>query len=138
MKKMKFLFFTLAILMAAQNIHANILGLGVKVTVTSRAYWDGTGCVQREKGGCVHIEVNLPSNAFQLNNADGSLTLQANSEIINNPNYKDLFSNGTFYVGAITIEKNALTQVKYSGSNMFPDKRYKYSEKNGVITIYLN
>jgi hypothetical protein len=138
MKKIKFLFFTLAILMAAQNIHANILGLGVKVTVTSRAYWDGTGCVPRDKGGCVHIEFNMPSNAFQLNNADGSLTLQANSEILNNPNYKDLFSNGTFYIGAITIEKNALIQVKYSGSNSFPDKRYQYSEKNGVITIYLN
>ncbi len=67
MKKIKFLLASLFFVTIAQNIHASILG--IKVSVSSKAYWNGEGCTPRDKGGCVHVEGSGGLNVFTLNNS---------------------------------------------------------------------
>lgn len=120
----------------SQYSHANILGISVKVSVSGRAFWNGTGCEPRESGGCCHIEVS--TNMLKLTNTGGILTLEAPTDILKNPEYRSMFNDGNFYTGKITIEKRALDQIKYQGNSTFPDQPYPFKIENGTIIIQLN
>lgn len=136
MKKMILFTFTLLLMTISQISNANILGISVKVSVSGKAFWNGTGCEPRESGGCCHIEVS--TNILKLTNTGGILTLEASLDILKNPDYRSMFTDGYFYTGLITIEKSALEQIKYQGNSTFPDKPYPFKIEKGTVIIQLN
>ena len=35
--------------------------LGIKISFSTKAYWDGTKCAPRDKGCCLHFELSMVS-----------------------------------------------------------------------------
>ncbi len=111
--------------------------VGIKVSISPKAYWDGTGCKPRPKGGCVHVEAEINLLAFELSNNGGKLELKADRSILNDPLYGHMFQSNTFYVGEITIDQNILKQLNFNPKTVFADKEYKYRISGGQIIITL-
>src|SRR4051812_11326528 len=116
MKKLIIILATQCLLMVAGAFNAN--ATTIKVTVSAKSYWNGTGCTARDQGGCVHIEIgiNRASGTFNgtLNYDDqkGLTLVISRSKDISEEDFETFFKNGVFSVGGpLTFESKALDGI---------------------------
>lgn len=117
----------------------------LSVSVSSKSYWNGTGCTPREKGGCVHIEIgtDLVSGTFngELNNdGKGNISIViSRTNGITDEDFNTYFKDGVFSVGGpLTFDPKTLEGVGYDGSSQFTKGSYPYTVKGDIIIIQLN
>ncbi len=134
MKKVLLMLVVMLGVLATQEASA----VKIKVSVASKSFWDGSKCSPRDKGGCVHVEVDVDILAFEVQNEKGKLTLIADKRIMDDLSYKSLFTKNGFYIGEITFDQNILRTINFTGKSVFSDKYYNYSISGNTVIVHLN
>jgi hypothetical protein len=117
--------------------------LGIKISFSTKAYWNGTECADRIKGCCLHIEMNMvPPGPGQIvgeisSSADGGLRLIASKKDgILQATFTDLFRKGKFIVnGTGTFSQDLLSKLGLDANFIIPEGEYPYSIEGDKITI---
>jgi len=117
--------------------------LGIKISFSTKAYWDGTQCADRVKGCCLHIELTMvPPGPGQIvgeisRSADGGLRFIASKKDGISPDtFTDLFRKGKFIVnGTGTFSRDLLSKLSLDANFIIPEGEYPYSVEGDKITI---
>lgn len=139
--------FILVVLLGSfQNSNAvNSAPLGVGISFSSKAYWDGTthSCLPRDKGCCIHIEfIPIVPGPGQIN---GTLEIRQNNEIafsfskrggILSETWNELSKNGYFMLdGDGTFSQEILKKLGLPANFKLSEGRYPYTENGDVVTV---
>jgi hypothetical protein len=151
MKKVLFLI-SLSILVAAafngaiaENPAPSPL-LGIKVSFSTKAYWDGStgSCMPRPRGWCLHIEIEVLTSvpdgiiSGELSNLSTTgFTFSFNRKTgITNETFSRYFTKGKVYVdGQITISEEVAKKLGLPPSYTIAEGTYGYTETRDVVTI---
>ena len=117
--------------------------LGIKISFSSKAYWDGTKCAPRDKGCCLHLEMNpAPPDPGQIigemsNSMDGSLRLViSKKDGMTQDTFTDLFRKGKFIInGTGTFSRELLTKLGLNSNYIISEGEYLYTIEGDKITI---
>jgi hypothetical protein len=147
MKKSAFLFTIVVSLFAGIAVKASnsVISSQIEVIFVSKAYWDGPSksCLDREKGCCVHIKINLPLLDNQIS---GDLTNYEEQGLkfsfskksgIKQETLNDLIKTGKFYLdGEGTLSEELLKTLKLSSTFKIAPGYYNYKENGDIMTVF--
>ncbi len=111
MKKITFLLAVIIVMISATTSKAT----GISVSFSTKAYWSNTppaGCLDRPRGWCFHISVDLDGILGVINNTGGVLVLTFDKKAISTDQYSQIFKDGKFYLdGEGTFSEELLKKL---------------------------
>jgi hypothetical protein len=145
MKKMVTFVLIIAIVIATSGsnfIPVNLPLLGIKITFSSKAYWDGTQCAPRDKGCCLHIEAGPtpePGNIIgEISYSDqkGISLAISKKDGLSPAMFNELFKQGKFFLdGDATFQPEVLVKLGLKAGFQIAAGYYPYSIKDDLIVI---
>jgi hypothetical protein len=146
MRKITFLSTLVILMIAGLAVKATNSAIvsQIEITFVTKAYWDGPtkSCLDREKGCCLHISLNIPLLEHQIS---GDLTNYEGQGVkfsfskksgIQQETLSELTKTGKFYLdGEGTLSEELLKALKLPLSYKISSGYYSYQEKGDIITV---
>jgi hypothetical protein len=146
MKKFTFLSTMVVLIIAGLAVKAtnSVTVSQIEIIFATKAYWDGPtkSCLDREKGCCLHISINVPLLDHQIS---GDLTNYEGQGVkfsfskrsgIQQETLSELTKTGRFYLeGEGTLSEELLKALKLPLSYKISSGYYPYQEKGDIITV---
>ena len=116
--------------------------LGIKISFSSKAYWDGVKCAPRDKGCCLHLELNMVSPGpgqivgEMSYSADGLRLITSRKQGMSADTFTELFKNGKFIVnGTGTFSQDLLSKLGLKDNFTIIEGEYPYTIEGDKISI---
>lgn len=146
MKKIIIFFFLISFFTVSAVNHNSIPNppiFGIKISFSTKAYWDGNQCAPREKGCCFHIEMTMvPPGPGQISgemsySMEGGLRLTTSKKDgISVDAFTELFRKGKFIInGPGTFSQDLLSKLGLNANYIVPEGEYPYTIEGDKITI---
>ena len=115
---------------------------GIKIDFSSKAYWNGSFCAPRDKGCCLHLEVNPTPDPGHIigemaySSQDGLTFTISKRNGLSPDMFNELFKQGKFLLdGDATFSQDVLGKLGLKPGFQVLSSYYPYTIKEDMIII---